>query len=141
MRKIENKAVSEASESQFHAFEKFLGDVLVSHSSLGVGAKATRLMLEHERVFVLSEIFSDIRSVFAQDDVEELPVTAIITHSLKIHSHINGGRPDDIFFALDIDDLLQLKEAVDRAIRKHDTLSKMIEKLNIMQFALEDDIV
>ena len=141
LKSLDSETILEADATQFDSFETFIRDVLVSHNSLGIGAKAARLMLEHQRIFVFPEIFSDIRSVFGQDSVEEFPVTAVVTHMLKIHTHVENSRPEDVYFAMDIDDLFYLQGTVERAISKHETLSRMIEKLGIKQFAAEDDAV
>lgn len=137
IRAIEDQTVKTASEEQFKEFEEFTYEVLTSHDSLGVGAKALRLMLEHEQNFLASEIFSDIRSVFSQDAPEKPPVAAVISHLLRITAR-RGQEDKSHFISMDYDDLLQLQQVVDRAIKKHKSLSTMLSNFGVHNVELRD---
>lgn len=130
LRSINNKDVKDAPEEKFEEFEAFAVQVLTAHSSLGMSAKATRLLFENERTFVHSDIFSDIRSVFSDSDVVEAPAAAIIIHSLKIH-HQYSDEGKDFFVVMDYGDLIKLQETVVRAIDKHKALTRVLDKSGV----------
>jgi hypothetical protein len=106
-------------------FKKRLLSLLAIESSIGVTARAFGLVLEHERTAVATRILTDIRPIFMGDGVK--PVAAMVVHTLKIESHKEEGHVSH-FFALDIDDLVELKKTVDRAIRKEENLKASIVK-------------
>lgn len=130
LRTTNNKDIKIATEEKFKEFEAFAVQVLTAHDSLGMSAKATRLILENERTFVYSEIFSDIRSVFADGAVVESPTAAFIIHSLKIH-HQYSDKTKDFYVAMDYGDLIKLQETVTRAIDKHKALTRVINKSGV----------
>lgn len=129
-RNIDNDAVGQAEGESLENFQDFILRVVKSQDSIGIRAKASRLRLEHERVFAYAEIFSDIRTIFPQEGVKKQPKSAVIIHSLKLYSLRNDER-DELFFAMDYQNLQELKSATERAIEKHETLASMIESFNL----------
>lgn len=125
LRDIDSEAIETASPEEFTEFEAFTARILNSHDSLGTSAKATRLILDNERTFVESEILSDIRSIFSDDDVVRSPSAAVIIHSLKIH-YQDSSEHKDFFVVLDYGDLIKLQETIERALYKHKVLSDMV---------------
>ena len=133
LQNINHDVVKDALENEpekFEEFEEFLVKALDAQETLGIGAKAYRLMFQHERMFIESEIFSDLRTVFSQKHPEALPVAAVITHSLKIHVHLQNGS-EDLYVAMDHVDLEQLQRTVERALKKHKSLTEMVGRLKI----------
>lgn len=116
-------------------FKGFISKILENQDSLGLGAKASKLQVQSERLFVYPEIFSDIRPVFSSSGASEKPEAAIIVHTLKVHTHINGGF-EDIFMAMDKNDLLELKKTAERAIAKHNSLEKLLENASLKHVEL-----
>lgn len=124
--------VESAGKEEFDAFRGFITLIAKSQDSIGVRAKASRIRMEHERILVSPEIFSDMRSIFAKEDAEERPQSFVVTHSLKIAS-IRGDKREDLFFAMDYEDLKELKRVAERAIQKHETLASMLEGFGLSQ--------
>jgi hypothetical protein len=125
---VANRAVEEKLDLEPAAvasFKKRLSSLLAIETSIGVTARAFGLVLEHERTAVATRILTDIRPIFMGDGIK--PVAAMVVHTLKIESHKEEGHVSH-FFALDIDDLVELKKAVDRAIRKEENLKASIAK-------------
>ena len=137
LRKLDSEVINEAKDEDFSEFKAFVVKLTRSQDTLGLGAKAARLSLQHERVFVFSEIFSDMRSIFPED-VSSQPANAVIIHSLKIHSH-KDDKHSETYFAMEHQDLIRLKKVVDRAIAKHETLSAMSERFGLRVIELGGD--
>lgn len=139
LREIKAESDTEVAIEKVGEFADFLRNIMNFHSSLGISAKAVRLSLQHDRMYVGAEIFSDIRSIF-QKDPAKIPEGAVIIHKLKMHTHVsNGNAYEDVFAAMDYFDLLQLKDTVERAITKHHSLSRMLDKLDLKHVSLWDD--
>ena len=130
LRKIDSESIKNAGEKSFDEFEKFVLEVANSQDSIGLRAKAARVRRQHERIFAFSEIFSDIRTIFTREGPKGRPGSAVIVHSLKIHSHRDGNH-EELFFAMDYNDLLELKKVTERAIEKHKTLSSMVQDFGL----------
>ena len=137
LRRTNDEFIKNANDEDFNEFRVFIIKLVQSQDTLGLGAKASRISLQHERIFVFSEILSDIRGIFS-DDVSAPPKSAVIVHSLKVHSH-RDDRHDETYFAMDYQDLVKLKKVVDRAITKHETLSAMMSEFGIRVIELGGD--
>jgi len=135
---FDDKKVKQALPEQFNLFQEFLKKMLSLHDSLGVRAKAYRLTPEHQCLLIRSEIYSDIRCVFRPDNPDIKPSAAVIVHSLKITCR-EAGKKQEIYIGLDVEDLQELNNTVDRAIKKHTTLKKMITDCGIQCLSLEED--
>lgn len=133
---IERKEVIEASASDIELFKKFLGEALSLNETLGIRAKAYRIMPQHQRIFRNSAIFSDIRAIFKPEDIEAKPLGSVIVHSLKL-SYYDSFEEKTFYLALSYNDLHQLKGVVERAIKKHHSLKTMIGNFGIQ--CLEDE--
>lgn len=83
---------------------------------LRASIKAWTLISDHDKLYLSSRIFTDIRPVF-EDDVAEPMLASLVMHSLKITLRVNG-KSESIYIAVDNQDLMELKNTVDRAIKK-----------------------
>lgn len=136
LRDLEGKQVD---KDELADYRNFLLQIMNAHDSLGLSAKAIRLSFQHDRMFVNAEIFSDIRSIF-QKDPSARPEGAVIMHKLKIHTHVSSGaRFEDIYTAMEYYDLLQLRDAVERAIKKQQSLERVLDELELKHISLWDD--
>jgi chemotaxis protein CheY-P-specific phosphatase CheC len=88
-------------------------------------SKAIRLQRDGERIYCDAKIISDIRPVFGED-VEERPVSAVITHTLQLGYH-ETGEHKQFFIVLDEQDLDALQVVIERAKSKGDTTSVRLE--------------
>jgi hypothetical protein len=135
-KEIDEKEIREASITDINLFKEFLNDVLSLHETLGIRAKAYRLMPQHQHIFYKSQIYSDIRAIFKPEDVESKPLGSVIVHSLKLIYYDNyEGKA--FYISLSHNDLFQLKNSIERAIKKHQTLKNMIGSFDIQ--CLEDE--
>lgn len=138
LRDIDRKELKEAPPGDIELFSLFLKEVLSLHDTLGVRAKAYRLMPQHQHIFNRSEIYSDIRAVFRPENPDIKPTAAVIVHSLKIDYH-EDYEIKAFYFGLNENDLRQLMNTVERAIKKHECLKAMItDNLGIQCLEEED---
>ena len=100
-----------------------------------VSSKALSVMTDNERMFCRARVLSDLRPVFADDDLE--PSAAVVVHSLRIsfHEHSDSESTSDVFIALDVDQLRDLRRVVDRAIAKHEKIESLatLSKLPVLK--------
>ena len=104
--------------------EKRLKRVL-SNPTVALKSKAIRLQTSHDKVFMSSEIISDIRPVYSVNGIAK--IDAVMTfHMLHIEYHNNGERAS-FYCALDSKDLKELREALDRATEKEATIDRLLD--------------
>ncbi|MEH2242454.1 hypothetical protein [Nostoc sp.] len=97
--------------------------------SLDISDKASNLLIEHERIFSDSRIFTDIRPVF-DSETERKVEAAILIHTLKIeYRDIEGTK--EFYIALDSNDLDNLYEQITIAIDNRDALESILRKAEI----------
>lgn len=92
--------------------------ILDSADNLKQTFKAIDLISDNDIIFSKGRIFSDIRLLF-EDSIESYSTNrkAVIIHRLKLESSKNGNNKD-YYFALDSNDLVEMKDLIDRAILK-----------------------
>lgn len=117
-------------QDQTVRLSEFLKKVLSFHSTLGVVAKAGNVLVDHERIFVDARILTDIRPIF-HPDVSEAPNAAVVVHMLRITQRDILAKRKTLYFALDGNDLRSLRDLLDRAIKKEETLKKAMEPSQI----------
>lgn len=101
-------------------FNKIILQLLDNSKSLILFLKRGFLKGNNERTYLDSEVITDVRFIF-DTDLTAKERRAIILHNLKIE--VNEGSDDqDIFITLDIDNLINLKNSIDRAIKKEELL-------------------
>ena len=105
-----------------------LTKLLGFHKTLGVTSKAFDVMTEQERIYCHSRILSDIRPVFTENP--ETADGAVIIHNLQIAFH-RCGEHEEIYIALDTNDLQQLKQVVERAEKKTAALQAMLKTSHV----------
>lgn len=93
-------------------------------NAFDVSAKAIGVMSDHERVFIGSRVLSDIRPVF-RDDISVGPAAAVIVHMLKIE-YVTHDVREEVFVALDGQDVGSLLDVLTRAKQKEETLRKLL---------------
>ena len=99
--------------------------------ALKVISKANRLQSGGKYLYCNAQILSDIRPVFNEDPNEQ-PVGAVITHTLKIVQHVGTStRMEESYIVLDSQDLEDLKDIVMRASAKDKTLRALLKSTNL----------
>ncbi len=95
-----------------------------------MAARASDIVTEYDRVFHDVRILTDMRPVFGVDP-EDGPKAAALIATLKVEYHISQGPVESDFYALEHSDLLRLRDAVDRALVKHSSMRKLMERMNL----------
>jgi hypothetical protein len=103
---------------------------LLNLECLLLAARAMDISTEHDRVFHDARIFTDMRPVFGPD-VSQGPKAALVMSTLKLDFHPDRAPIDSQFFALDHGDLLRLRDVIQRALAKHESLQKLIETTDL----------
>jgi hypothetical protein len=118
-------------------FRDFLSAFL-SIEAVRMFAKSVDLLQERDHLGYLFRIISDLRPLF--DEQISAPSGAVILHELRIVYYENG-QSQSFAVSLDLADLLSLREAVERAIEKHDVLSALVADSGITDLTgvLEED--
>jgi len=98
---------------------------LLAISSTQLVAKAYDVLTEHGCTYSSSRVLSDIRPIFS-DNVESLPKAAVTIHMLNM-THLKGGDARTFVVALDIKDLQELIDVLERAKKKNETLKSSVE--------------
>ena len=88
-------------------------------------ARAGVLLLENEHSLLEARIVTDLRPVFEQDHPEAAPKGALIVHMLKIVYRADNSTKN-FFVALDTNDVRELKEQLERADAKAESLKSVL---------------
>jgi uncharacterized protein (DUF1778 family) len=125
---------SDLVDTQWARLRKFLMVALALDNTVGTASKAGHVLTEHERIFDDARILTDIRPIFHLD-VSDKPNAAVLIHMLRVRERDSLGRQSVHFFALDANDLRSLKEIIDRAIKKEETLRDAMKNsaINILE--------
>jgi hypothetical protein len=118
-------AAKEEIEARWTRFRKFLVASLALDDTIGTAAKAGPVMTEHERVFVDARILTDVRPIF-HPDLSEKPSVAVVVHMLRITTRDIFRNYQAQYFALDSNDIRLMKQLMDRAITKEETLTNVM---------------
>ncbi|MFI5111484.1 MAG: hypothetical protein ACHP9S_01555 [Terriglobales bacterium] len=105
--------------------EKFL-----KVDALDVAAKASVLFGEHEHLLCTARILTDARPVYGEV-VDGAPKAFVLIHSLKIEYHGAGGNLHEMYFRLGSGDLISLRELIDRAEAKANSLREVFDATRI----------
>jgi hypothetical protein len=120
----------EDAKVQWNKLRKFLVGALSLERSVGTAAKAGNVLTQHERIFNGARIMTDLRPIFHLN-VSEEPDAAVIIHMLRITQRDNFGQQSDEYFALDHNDVALMKEIIERAIKKEETLRGIMENSGV----------
>lgn len=132
--KSDKAASKEDIEARWAKFRKFLSVALTLDATLGTAAKTGPVMTDHDRIFVEARILSDVRFVF-HPDLSEKPDVAVVVHMLRITTRDIYGAHKAEYFALDSNDIRFMKQILDRAVKKEDTIISAMEGSGIKVLA------
>lgn len=123
------EAAKEEKPAEFSEISGVLRDrlraMLELDDPIGITAKATDVLTEHQRTFCHARILSDIRPIFAPDF--KAPEGAVIVHMLQIGFRENKEHKE-FYLALDTEDIVRLKKILERAEAKTAMLECFIQK-------------
>lgn len=119
-------------------FERRLAKLLSFDKSLGVTAKALVVAYESAQQLHAVRVLTDARPVFAE--ASEGPAAFVILHTLKLEVH-TAQEDTEYFVTLNSYDLTELKEAVDRALIKQESLQKalLLTNIPVLKWRAEDN--
>jgi len=126
----------ELEESERSNLGAILNDLLDAHS-LSTAAKAADLVSEHEHVYGGIRIITDLRPVFG-DDPAALPEGVTLAATIKL-DHYTGGRLDSLYIAADDEDLRSIRDSIDRALKKSETMRDLMKANNLPIYRTERD--
>jgi len=132
MRVARDQALGLEPEQQ-PGFEQWLTRVLSSRTITRL-AKAFDIAIDYQFLFHVARILTDIRPVFA-DSPDDL-LGAVVTHTLKIDFYTREGH-DELYVAMNDDDLAELERAVQRAKVKGESLRKVLKDAGLAQMDVD----
>lgn len=119
------------------SFKDRLASLLALESLNIITVKAQELQTDSERTFCEAKIITDIRPIFGEK-VGDTPTAAIIVHTLRIGFHDSISSPhasssahQDIYFALDEEDIGKLRKVLERAEEKARSLKSFLESTKV----------
>jgi hypothetical protein len=120
----------ESSDDEWKKLRKFFLSALSHERSVGTAAKAGPVLTEHERIFNNARIMTDLRPIY-HFNISDKPDAALIIHTLKISQRDPHGNNSDLFFALDSNDLATMKQVIERAVEKEETLKDVMKNSGV----------
>jgi hypothetical protein len=92
--------------------------------SFGFLLRAMGLRYDNRNNYLASRIITDMRPVFDPEAEALVPRVMLVVHKLKLLYQTYDSQKE-IFISMDRDQLEELKQVVDRALKKHDRLKGM----------------
>jgi hypothetical protein len=103
---------------------------LLTLDSVSIATKAASLKLEFERRFCSARILTDARPVYGVDPSSR-PDAVMIIHTLRISYHDDTSELREVYITMDDDDLITLRELLDRAEDKAKSLQSVFKAINV----------
>lgn len=116
---------TEISDEELAILKRNLEIIFQNSNSLKLTLKTKQLRTEDSKVYSDSKVITDIRLIF-NDDIEESNRNGVVIHKLHFEFFENKEL-NDFFISLDLSELKELKEHIDRAIKKDETIQKDYE--------------
>ncbi|MFQ5752361.1 MAG: hypothetical protein ACE5HI_10220 [bacterium] len=111
-------------------FRKQLIQLLSIKGSFYFSFKAYNLSAEREKLLTNTNILTDIRPVFGDEQDFNIKCSVII-HNLKIEFFEHNNEHREVYLALDSEDLKKLKDNIIRAEEKEKAIREQFKKTNI----------
>lgn len=103
---------------------------LIRVPTLILAARASEVASEHDKVFHDVRILTDMRPVFGPDPASV--EMAALVGTMKLEYHLGGKSAiDSVYIALDRGDLEQLQRVIARALKKMDSLAKLMKERDV----------
>jgi hypothetical protein len=112
-------------------------EALLEVEGLRSTAAAVDLLTQNERNYGEARVFSDIRPIFGEA-VVEAPTGAVIVETLQLRTWAKDGSSETIAVAMDESDLRELRDVLDRALTKTETLKSMLDRHGTQHFDLDE---
>jgi len=115
------------------SLKQYLNKILTIDTGIFYFEKAVKLLAERSKLIENTRIITDIRPVFKEQKIEP-PDYCLITHNLRINYVTESRDKKKVYFALDRQDLIELKSQIDRALEKEKELQKLCQKIGLEIF-------
>lgn len=79
------------------------------------------LLTAHPIIYRSAKIYSDLRPLFMTDDQEQGPSVSVLIHQLELRVYKSGSE-EKVFLALDDNDLIELRDALEEAMKRSSLL-------------------
>lgn len=109
---------------------------LFTIESLLIVSKALTVLQSNENTFCGARIVTDVRPVFGSDP-GIAPNAAVIVHSLNLNYH-HDGQLKDFYIAMDTADIKTLRDVLDRADSKTQSLESILKKSGVTYLDPQD---
>jgi len=123
----------EDTDNEIQSMKQFFKELLTIDTPFFYFEKAIKLLFERSKLVESTRIITDIRPVFKEQDIES-PDYSLITHNLRIFYIKDLNNKKKAFFALDHQDLIQLRSQIERALEKEEELQKLCQKAGLEIF-------
>lgn len=112
---------------------------LLGSDLIRLHSKVSSIGSEYERVFVNSQILTDLRPIF-NDEVSENPEpeAALLSHTLSLHFIGSDRRHDNFYIVLDDSDLRVLYQMINRALQKASSLRLKLKESGLIHMQTEE---
>ncbi|HEC37388.1 hypothetical protein LCGC14_0594760 [marine sediment metagenome] len=104
--------------------------VIKMDKNIGILSKSINLSTDNQNIFFDARILTNVRHLF-YNDIEKFPNYVLIQHLFRL-SYVKNATPKDMFFNLNYAQLLELKDIIDRAIIKENTIKKTYKEKEII---------
>ncbi len=111
-------------DNNWEPIRRSLAEILSLDRTIGVIAKGFGVVSEFERLFESARVVTDLRPVFGEK-VTDRPAAFAVVHELRIKYYSAEGSKE-FFVSLDSSNIKNLREAMDRASQKEETLKVLI---------------
>lgn len=120
-------------DNEIQSMKQFFKELLTADTPFFYFEKAIKLLLERSKLVETFRIITDIRPVFKEYDIGS-PDYCLITHNLRILYTEDLNNSKTTFFAINHQDLIQLRTQIDRALEKEEELQKLCQKAGLEIF-------
>jgi hypothetical protein len=126
---IEESGKDDIQPDDWEVVEEAFRDAISADTALSISAKAVGVLTDHPQVYWYARVLTDLRPVF-RTDLEERPPAMVVVHNLKI-GYRSSGEYREFFVALDTLDVKALRDILDRALEKENSLRAIADKSNL----------
>lgn len=115
----------DANEAQVQTLETRVREILQKSGSLKTTFEAHRIIFDSNKVYINSEINSDINMIYEKDSKSEIK-NGVLMHKLKLETH---DESDNLFITMDRSDLQKLKSQIESALIENEAIKNNYKDL------------
>ena len=138
IKELSEALASKTSDQELEMIVNLVRQVLRLEGAIEIIAKARILFQDHENMFLNAKIITDIRPVFPTSKDKEDVSQYFIYHNMQVHSLNDELRPVFTTFVLYKEDLIKLRESIDRALMKEEKVAAHLHRLGATILTTDD---